>query len=154
MGRGAGTGFAHLKVAKETKENLGRPGIKPYEVKERLMAFRRAPAQEENNDQKAVIVAAGLSSRLYPLTLETQDVIACKREPLAQVHRDCQRKGVTEIAVVTGYKREMITRAVEGKAKTIPNPFIPIATTWAPLVCQGFYRGRCLSLSPWGPHFS
>lgn len=40
--------FAHLKVAKETKENLGRPGIKPYEVKERLMAFLAgAPAQEE-----------------------------------------------------------------------------------------------------------
>jgi len=33
------TTFIHIKVRKGTKENLGRPKIKPYEVKERLMAF-------------------------------------------------------------------------------------------------------------------
>lgn len=40
--------FAYMKVAKGTKENLGRPGVKPYEVKERLMAFLAgAPARGE-----------------------------------------------------------------------------------------------------------
>ncbi len=31
--------FIHVKVQKGTKENLGRPKIKPYEVKDRLMKF-------------------------------------------------------------------------------------------------------------------
>lgn len=31
--------FMYIKVRKGTKENLGRPNIKPYEVKERLMEF-------------------------------------------------------------------------------------------------------------------
>jgi len=31
--------FIHLKVSKGSKKNLGRPTIKPYQVKERLMSF-------------------------------------------------------------------------------------------------------------------
>jgi phosphonopyruvate decarboxylase len=31
--------FMHVKVVKGTKENLGRPKIKPYEVKDRLIRF-------------------------------------------------------------------------------------------------------------------
>lgn len=34
-----GLTFAYLKIAPGTKENLGRPKIKPYEVKERFMNF-------------------------------------------------------------------------------------------------------------------
>lgn len=42
--------FAYLKIAKGTKENLGRPGIKPYEVKERLKGFlARAHARGEKS---------------------------------------------------------------------------------------------------------
>ncbi len=33
------TTFVHIHVQKGTKENLGRPKIKPYEVKQRLMEF-------------------------------------------------------------------------------------------------------------------
>jgi phosphonopyruvate decarboxylase len=35
------TTFIHLKIAKGSKKDLGRPKIKPYQVKERLMAFIR-----------------------------------------------------------------------------------------------------------------
>jgi phosphonopyruvate decarboxylase len=31
--------FIYIKIAKGSKENLGRPNVKPYEVKERLMKF-------------------------------------------------------------------------------------------------------------------
>lgn len=77
--------------------------------------------------KKAVIVAAGLSSRLYPLTLEKpKPLLPVNGKPLLLRSIELlQRKGVTEIAVVTGYKREMITRVVAGKATTIPNPFFP-----------------------------
>ena len=34
-----GLTFLYLKIAKGSKEKLGRPKIKPYEVKERLMQF-------------------------------------------------------------------------------------------------------------------
>lgn len=34
-----GLTFIYLKIAKGSKENLGRPKIKPYEVKERLMGY-------------------------------------------------------------------------------------------------------------------
>ncbi len=34
-----GLTFIYLKIAKGSKENLGRPKIKPFEVKERLMSF-------------------------------------------------------------------------------------------------------------------
>jgi len=33
--------FLYLKIAKGKKDNLGRPNVKPYEVKERLMNFIR-----------------------------------------------------------------------------------------------------------------
>lgn len=75
--------------------------------------------------RKAVIVAAGLSSRLYPLTLDKpKALLPVKGESLLLRSIEMlRRNGVTEIAVVTGYKREMISRAVGGKVKIIPNPF-------------------------------
>lgn len=36
-----GLSFIYLKVSKDTKENLSRPKMRPYEVKERLMSFLR-----------------------------------------------------------------------------------------------------------------
>ncbi|GED14538.1 phosphonopyruvate decarboxylase [Aneurinibacillus migulanus] len=37
--RKGGLTFAYIKIAKGVKENLGRPKVKPYEVKERFMKF-------------------------------------------------------------------------------------------------------------------
>lgn len=38
--------FAYLKIAPGKKENLGRPRVKPYEVKERLMQFIHGEAND------------------------------------------------------------------------------------------------------------
>src|SRR5690554_3214630 len=75
--------------------------------------------------RKAVIVAAGLSSRLYLLTFDKpKALLPVKGESLLLRSIEMlRRNGVTEIAVVTGYKREMISQALGGKVKTIPNPF-------------------------------
>ncbi len=59
---------------------------------------------------KGVIVAAGRSSRLYPLTLEKPKVLLeVGGRPLISRSMDllCEN-GITDIAVVAGYKKEML----------------------------------------------
>lgn len=75
--------------------------------------------------KKAVIVAAGLSSRLYPLTLEKpKGLLEVGGQPLLKRSIEILRKnGITEIAVVVGYKKEMIMQELGAEITYIPNPF-------------------------------
>ena len=74
---------------------------------------------------KAVIVAAGLSSRLYPLTSETpKALLPLGRETLLgrsiRVLRSC---GISRIAVVVGFRADSIRDAVDTDISVIANPF-------------------------------
>ncbi|HCL56825.1 MAG TPA: hypothetical protein DHW82_07435 [Spirochaetia bacterium] len=75
--------------------------------------------------KKAVIVAAGLSSRLYPLTLERpKGLLPVGGKSLLERSIGILRKnGIEDIAVVVGYKKEMIMEALDSSITYIPNPF-------------------------------
>lgn len=74
---------------------------------------------------KAVIVAAGLSSRLYPLTLEKPKGLlkVNGKEILKRSVETLQRHGIHDIAVVVGYKKEMIMEALGDTVTYLTNPF-------------------------------
>jgi len=75
--------------------------------------------------KKAVIVAAGKSSRLYPLTKTTpKGLLEINGRSLLTRSVDALReRGVDEIAVVVGYLSDSITRAMGGMVESITNPF-------------------------------
>lgn len=72
-----------------------------------------------------VIVAAGLSSRLYPLT-ETSPkcLLSLGTESVLQRSlRILESNGFNNIIIITGYLKEMIEQEVQARAKTVFNPF-------------------------------
>ena len=73
----------------------------------------------------AVIVAAGLSSRLYPLTKTSPKCLLPLGEEkiLERNIRLLKNAGIEKIIVVTGYLKDMITENVGREIKTIFNPF-------------------------------
>lgn len=75
--------------------------------------------------RKAVIVAAGLSSRLYPLTANCpKSLLSLGGESLlARSVRLLRSNRITDIAVVVGYRAQMIRDAMGNGVKCIPNPF-------------------------------
>jgi choline kinase len=75
--------------------------------------------------RKAVIVAAGLSSRLYPLTANCpKSLLPLGGESLlARSVRLLRSNGIADIAVVVGYRAEMIRDAVGNEVKCVLNPF-------------------------------
>jgi choline kinase len=75
--------------------------------------------------KKAVIVAAGLSSRLYPLTLEKPKSLlpVNDKEILTRSMQILNANGINEIGIVVGYKKEMIKELLKNKATFISNPF-------------------------------
>ncbi len=75
--------------------------------------------------KKAVIVAAGMSSRLYPLTLEKPKGLlhVGHRPMLGRSIEILKKNGIEDIAVVLGYKREMIQEALGDSIRYIANPF-------------------------------
>lgn len=75
--------------------------------------------------RKAVIVAAGLSSRLYPLTAETPKALLPIGDEtlLARSIRLLRDTGISEIAVVVGFRADSIREAVDTATAVIPNPF-------------------------------
>lgn len=75
--------------------------------------------------RKAVIVAAGLSSRLYPLTANCpKSLLSLGGESLlARSVRLLRSNGIADIAVVVGYRADMIRDAVGSEVRCIPNPF-------------------------------
>jgi choline kinase len=74
---------------------------------------------------KAVIVAAGLSSRLYPLTANTpKPLLSLGGESLlARSVRLLRSNGIDDIAVVVGYRGQMIRDAMGSDVKCLANPF-------------------------------
>ena len=73
----------------------------------------------------AVIVAAGLSSRLYPLT-ETSPkcLLPLGEEKIIERNiRLLKKAGIENIFVVTGYLKHMIEETVGEQVKTIFNPY-------------------------------
>lgn len=78
-----------------------------------------------SNIKKAVIVAAGLSSRLFPLTLKTpKGLLEVAGEMLLKRSvRLLRDKGIQDILIVVGSKREMIQSALGPHIKYRFNPF-------------------------------
>lgn len=74
---------------------------------------------------KAVIVAAGLSSRLYPLTSELpKPLLEIGGEPIIRRSvRLLKDHGIESIAVVVGYQREKIQDELGSLCTYIHNPF-------------------------------
>ena len=75
---------------------------------------------------KAVIVAAGLSSRLYPLTAETPKALLPigSESMLARSIRILRQCGISQVAIVVGYQGSMIGGlANEREIDLIANPF-------------------------------
>lgn len=74
---------------------------------------------------KAVIVAAGLSSRLYPLTSELPKALLPigSETLLGRSIRILRENGVRDIAVVVGFRADAIRDAVGDAATLVPNPF-------------------------------
>jgi L-glutamine-phosphate cytidylyltransferase len=75
--------------------------------------------------RKAVIVAAGLSSRLYPLT-ETSPKPLLKIGDETLIGRSLrllEQVGVETTAVVVGYKADLIKTALGAAAEYVTNPF-------------------------------
>jgi choline kinase len=84
---------------------------------------------------KAVIVAAGRSSRLYPLTLDTP-------KPLLEINgrsiiersiSNLRRNGIDEIGVVVGYLRERFFEALKDRVMFIDNPRYAVTNNMASL---------------------
>ncbi|WP_196426662.1 NTP transferase domain-containing protein [Lysinibacillus cavernae] len=75
--------------------------------------------------KKAVIVAAGLSSRLYPLTLDKPKcLLKINNEPIISRNIKLLKKmGIEEVIVVTGYLNKKIENEVGDTATFIYNPF-------------------------------
>lgn len=75
--------------------------------------------------RKAVIVAAGLSSRLYPLTESTpKPLLRIGDESLlGRSVRLLAEAGVQSVGVVAGFRAELIAEACSGLAEVIANPF-------------------------------
>ncbi len=74
---------------------------------------------------KAIIVAAGRSSRLYPLTLKTPKcLLAIGGTSIVERSIDLLRAaGVQEIVVVAGFCQEQIRSRLHGRAHVVLNPF-------------------------------
>lgn len=73
----------------------------------------------------AVIVAAGLSSRLYPLTEKMPKcLLPLGDEKIIERNiRILKANGIETIYIVTGYKKHLIEEVVVGQATTIFNPY-------------------------------
>ena len=73
----------------------------------------------------AVIVAAGLSSRLYPLTNDTPKALldVGRETMLARSLRILQKEFMEEIAVVVGFHSDSMRLAMGTAAQSIDNPF-------------------------------
>lgn len=64
---------------------------------------------------KAVIMAAGKGTRMLPLTLNTPKVLLeiCGKPFLYYLLKNLEKAGVDDIAIIVGYKKEMIKEFVE-----------------------------------------
>lgn len=94
--------------------------------------------------RKAVIVAAGLASRLYPLTSETPKALLPIGDEtmLGRSMRLLQSNGVSDIAVVVGFRADAIRSAVGDAATLIPNPFYRQCNNMGSLLMARSFAGN------------
>lgn len=79
---------------------------------------------------KAVILAAGKSTRLLPLTKETpQSLLKIKNKTILEIQLDALAKsGIREVVVVTGYLSSKIEKFAKGKdINVLFNPFYSVS---------------------------
>jgi choline kinase len=92
---------------------------------------------------KAVIVAAGLSSRLYPLTKNRpKALLAVGSETLIERSiRLLRLAGIADIAVVTGFRADSIRDALGDKVEYVANPFYRACNNMASLWMARHFAG-------------
>ncbi|MGR3320025.1 MAG: bifunctional sugar-1-phosphate nucleotidylyltransferase/acetyltransferase [Candidatus Anammoxibacter sp.] len=100
---------------------------------------------------QAVILAAGKSTRTYPLTIETPKVLLKVLDKTILEHNLDQLQGiVTEAIIVVGFKKEMIIEALGEKYKDIDLKYVEqkeqLGTGHALLVAEEFIKDTFLSL--------
>jgi len=94
--------------------------------------------------KKAVMVAAGLSSRLYPLT-ETQPKCLLKIGEKTIVERNVsllKANGFEEIYIVTGYLNEKIESTLGEQCNYIYNPYYKYCNNMGSLHCTRYVVGN------------
>lgn len=86
----------------------------------------------------AVIVAAGLSSRLYPLTETTpKSLLPLTNETILERNlRLLKENGIESIFIVTGYLKHMVEAVAGDLAKTIYNPYFKYCNNMGSLYCM------------------
>ena len=84
---------------------------------------------------KAVILAAGRSSRLYPLTKETpKPLLKIGDRSIIERSLDLiEGVGISEVIVVVGFQHEKIRRLLETRVEYVLNPFYPVTNNMASL---------------------
>lgn len=94
--------------------------------------------------RKAVIVAAGLSSRLYPLTTDTPKALLPigNETMLARSMRLLGEHGVTDIAVVVGYRADAMHAAIGDAATVISNPYYRHCNNMGSLLMAKAFAGH------------
>lgn len=85
--------------------------------------------------KKAVIVAAGLSSRLYPLTLEKpKGLLPINEQPLLMRSVEILKaNGIEDISIVVGYRNDMIKQVLGDTVNYIVNPFYKLCNNMGSL---------------------
>jgi choline kinase len=91
--------------------------------------------EESSSITRAVIVAAGRSTRLHPLTLEKpKGLLEVAGEALlVRSVRLLRESGIREIAVVVGFEASQIVAALEGQCSFLVNPFYPLCNNMGSL---------------------
>jgi choline kinase len=94
--------------------------------------------------RKAVIVAAGLSSRLYPLTSDTPKALLPigNETMLARSMRLLSEQGVTDIAVVVGYRADVMRTTIGDAATVISNPYYRHCNNMGSLLMAKAFAGH------------
>lgn len=101
---------------------------------------------------KAVIFAAGKSTRTYPLTLtRPKPLLKIMNKPILAHQLEALRGLVGEVLIVVGYKKELIEAAFgshyEGMALTYIEQPVQLGTGHALLLCAGRVDGPFLAMN-------
>ncbi len=95
--------------------------------------------------RSAVILAAGMSSRFVPLSLEKpKGLLTVKNEVLIERQiRQLREAGIDEIVLVLGYKKEMFSYLEDKyKVKLVVNPLYNVKNNIESLLCAQRYIGH------------